>query len=137
MPVFSMATVLMGMMLFICFGFVSSVIITLRFPRTRGTTAKKLLAGWRWLLWFVPCLAISILGIVLIASQTSDNVLMQTHVKTVAQDRQGNAYIVLDGGQVMRCAVAAECVALPDNTTVTYRWERHDDQSLMRIVGKG
>lgn len=137
MAVFSMATVLTGMMLFVCFVFIAGAIISMRFPRTKGNIATTLLGGWRWLLWFIPCLAISGWGIMLVMSQSSDDILHEMHVKTVAQDRQGNAYIVLNDGQTRQCAVAAECIALPDNSVVTYRWERHGDRSLMRIIGKG
>lgn len=137
MPVFSMATVLVGVTMLAGFGLAASVILTLRFPHTRGESAEKWLGGRRWLFWFIPCLAMSAWGAELIMSQSSDNVLSQTYVKTVAQDRHGNAYVVLNDGQTRQCAVATECIALPDNTVITYRWERHDDRSLMRIIGKG
>jgi len=137
MAVFSMATAMTGFAMFLVFAFIAAIIIVLRFPRTRGRIPARLFSGRRWLLWFVPCIAISAWGVILIASQSSAEILHQTHIKTVAQDRQGNAYIVFEDGETRPCAVAAECLAVPDDATITYRWEWHGDNTLLRIVGKG
>ena len=135
--IFSIGLAVTGLLMFIFFTLMVGVIVTKRFPRLRGKTATKLLGGKRWLLWLVPCLALAAWGATIMVSQMSDSTLYQTYVKTIAQDRQGNAYIVFNDGETRPCAVTAECLALPDNTFITYRWEWRDDIALLRIVGKG
>lgn len=134
--IFSPILAVTGLLMFIFFMLMASIVIIKRFPRLRGETATKLLGGWRWLLWATSCLVLAACGAWLMGSQMSPDTLYQANAKTIAQDRQGNAYIVFDDGATRPCAVAAECLALPDNTWITYQWVWRGDNALIRVVGK-
>jgi len=137
--IFSPVLAVISMLMFILFSVIALFVATKRFPRPRGKTTMKLVGGSRWLLWVIPSALLAVASLGFFGSQMSPATPRPTYVKTVAQDRRGNAYIVLNDGETRRCGVAAECLALPDNTWVTTRLEQHgnDEYSWIRIVGKG